>query len=129
MDEKESIETVELRQFANALNSLQHAFSSLADWLDAHEVKELRGKGTPTAKRAIGYLAGFTTSVLKAYAESQLGDIGPTKEDGGSEGAGLWSAERKLRAAGRKRSPLTHEQAHKKHSNRKKPEKSPDPEP
>lgn len=72
MDEKQSISTAELREFSEVLTGIGQVYKALADWLDKHSVSEIPGGGTPTVKRAMGYLGGFTGAVLKAYAISRV---------------------------------------------------------
>ena len=104
MPDNDTIRTEEIRRFANALGALQDAFRALADWLNARDIQEIPGAGTPTAKRGIGYLAGFTSAILKAYTDDQL-QVDADDQESGRVAASLWGAERMLRTAGKKRLP------------------------
>jgi hypothetical protein len=100
MDEKESLRTDEIRAFSLSLSAISHAYRALADWLDEHEIKEIPGAGTPTAKRALGYLAGYTEAVLKSFSRALLPEHGePPSQLLGD----MLRAEAKARAAAAKR--------------------------
>jgi hypothetical protein len=73
MASKETISAAELRRFAMVLKGLGRIYSELADWLEEQNVREIPGGGgTPTVRRAMGYLGGFTGTVLKAYAKAHI---------------------------------------------------------
>jgi hypothetical protein len=70
MADKDSIRADEVRRFSDALDAMSRAYSGLADWLEQRKIEEIGGVGTPTAKRALGYLGGFSGSILKSLAKS-----------------------------------------------------------
>lgn len=70
MEEKGSIRTDEIRRFASALHAMSRAYASLAEWLEQANIKEIKGVGTPTAKKGMGYLGGFTGAILKSLGKS-----------------------------------------------------------
>lgn len=99
MADKNSILTEELKRFSSALSALSVAYSSLATWLEAQNISEISGGGTPTAKRALQYLGGFTGTVLKAYSSALLDNPSAPPEIV----TALVMAEASAKAAGSKR--------------------------